>query len=101
MYCSISVAMRRTISVRWSMATTSRSVTRSSISSAERALATLSSRLRYRSSVRSAWLARSSNRGMGSSRCLPSPTYTVVTAMRSETDRTGTSIERATRSAVR
>ena len=50
--------MRRTISRRWATAVTSRTVARSSISSAVSAPETSSSRSLYRSRVASAWLAR-------------------------------------------
>lgn len=53
-YSAISVAIRRTISSRCATAVTSRTVTRSSISSAESVPATSSRRSLYRSRVASA-----------------------------------------------
>ena len=55
----------------------------------------------YRSSVCKAWFALFSSRGIGSSGYFSSETYTVTIAMSSDTEMTGTSIDRATRSAVR
>ena len=46
-------------------------------------------------------MPRTNSRGISSSVCLASPTYTVMTPMSSLTEITGTFSERATRSAVR
>ena len=51
--------------------------------------------------VASAWLGRSCSQPVGWRVCFASLRYTAMTAIAAETDSTGTSIERATRSAVR
>ena len=80
-YSAISVAMRRTISRRWATAVTSRTVTRSSISSAESVPATSSRRSLYRSRVASAWFARD-RIAADSSRTRRSPfTYSAISRM--------------------
>ena len=100
-YPSISTEMRRTISARCSTVATSRNVTRSSISSADREALTASRRALYRSRIWRAWSARAMTRGVGSIAVLKAPTWIATSERSSDTVTTGTGIWRATRSAVR
>ena len=100
-YSAISVAIRRTISSRCATAETSRTVTRSSISSAESVPATSSSRSLYRSRVASAWLARDRIAAESSrTRRCPS-TYSAISRIDWLTETTGKPVWMETRCAVR
>ena len=93
--------MRRTISSRCTTATASRTVTRSSISSAESVPLTSSSRSLYRSSVANAWLARDRIAAESSMTCRWPSTYRPMMRIDWLTEITGRPVCLATRSAVR
>ena len=82
-------------------ATTSRTVTRSSISSADSVPVTSSSRSLYRSRVASAWLARDRIAAESSRTCRCPSTYRAMIRIDWLTEMTGKPVCLATRSAVR
>ena len=96
-----SSAIRSSNPAGWSTSATSRTVTVSAISRADNDASAVSKRCRKRRVVCSAWRTRSCRRRSSCRTWRESRRYTVTRPMAAETDTTGTSMDRATRSAVR